>query len=63
MKFDATLQFVARSVSMKKGLLHLDADDAIGFSSPYKGTAENPIASKKPHTMQKSAETIGGFRP
>ena len=33
----------------KKGLLHLDAEDALLFSSAYKGTPESKSAAKK-HT-------------
>ena len=31
------------------GLSQFDAEDVIDLSSPYKGTAERSIATKKPH--------------
>ena len=54
--------FHIRITKMQKGPSHFDAEDVIGNSSPYKGTAEMPSASKKPHKNEETHRKISvGF--
>ena len=47
--------------AFSKGLAKLDAEGVIGLSSPYEGTAESSIATKKPHKIKKSVEFSTDF--
>ena len=48
----------------KRRAPQFDAEDAIGLSSPYKGTAERSSAAKKPHKNGRNPPNFfGGFQP
>ena len=57
------MAFVLREARRDLEQSHFDAEDVIGLSSPYKGTAERSSAAKKPHQVITTGRAGGLHEP